>query len=91
MDEGKKTIDEEMTTGGPAEQEAGRLTIRVGRSSLMFLQPDKQAENGLLFEPYNCRSGVSVPANLPSHDAHTGTGGRPRDAGARRGVCAAAG
>jgi hypothetical protein len=64
MDEGKKTIDEEMTTGGPAEQEAGRLTIRVGRSSLMFLQPDKQAENGLLFEPYNCRSGVSVPANL---------------------------
>lgn len=53
-----------QTNGESAEQTTPRLTIRVGRSSLMFAQPDTQAENGLQFEHYSSRTGVSVAANL---------------------------
>ncbi len=43
---------------------SSRLVIRVGTDSLSFAVIDGNADNQIVFEPYDMRSGISVAANL---------------------------
>ena len=43
---------------------SSRLVIRVGTDSLSFAVIDDNADNQIVFEPYDMRSGISVAANL---------------------------
>jgi len=42
----------------------GRLTIRIGNHSMTFAATDPTAVNGIVYEPYTAKSGISMAANL---------------------------
>lgn len=52
------------TGNNKQQRRKNRLTIRVSRFSMSFSVADAQAENQLIFEPYDMKSGVSAAANL---------------------------
>ena len=41
-----------------------RLTIRIGSHSMAFAAADPKAVNGIVYEPYTAKSGISMAANL---------------------------
>ena len=41
-----------------------RLTIRIGKQSLSFSALNAEHPDGITFEPYTVRSGISMAANL---------------------------
>lgn len=49
---------------GLSARKRPRLTIRIGRHTLSFSAVDANNANGIVFEPYTVRSGISMAANL---------------------------
>ena len=49
---------------GLSARKRPRLTIRIGRHTLSFPAVDANNANGIVFEPYTVRSGISMAANL---------------------------
>ena len=49
---------------GLSSRKRPRLTIRIGRHTLSFSAVDANNANGIVFEPYTVRSGISMAANL---------------------------
>ena len=41
-----------------------RLTIRIGEGSMMFAVGDPQADDNIVFEPYELNNSISIAANL---------------------------
>lgn len=51
-------------TGNNIITKKPRLTIRIGRHSLSFSALSAENPEGITFEPYTVRSGISMAANL---------------------------
>lgn len=51
-------------TGNNIITKKPRLTIRIGKHSLSFSALSAEAAEGITFEPYTVRSGISMAANL---------------------------
>ena len=51
-------------TSSPVSMVKARLMIRVGYKSLSFSVVDGSCEEGVRYEPYTVKSGISMAANL---------------------------